>query len=64
MYYTTPANPASEWGYLATLARGMHVHKFFCFPWDMDAFIETVYVNFHCGVCATLIFCYKIASVT
>ena len=27
MYYTAPANPASEWGDLVTLARGMHVRK-------------------------------------
>ena len=24
---------------------------------------ENVHANFHCGVCATLIFCYKMASV-
>ena len=36
---------------------------------DMDAFIvildtgENVHANFHCGVSATLIFCYKFPSV-
>ena len=68
--------PASEWGDLATPARRMHVHKsLVSYSSDMDAFIailhahrENVHVNFHWGgggggVCATLIFCYKISSV-
>ena len=49
------ANPASEWGDLVTLARGMIVHKsLVSYPCDMDAFIgmlrahrKNVHANFH-----------------
>ena len=48
------ATPASEWGDLAALARGMQVRKV---P------LKHVQANFHCGVCAAFKFCHKIASV-
>ena len=65
------ANSVTEWGDLATLARGMHMWKSLVgYPRDMDAFIgllcarrEHVNAYFHCRVCLTLIFCYKIANV-
>ena len=65
------ANPASEWGDLATLAREMHVRKsLISYNRYMDAFIgilyaykENVHVNFYFTVCATLMFCHKITSV-
>ena len=65
MYYTPGANPVSECGDLATLARGRHVCKsFVSYPRDMDASIgilracrENLHDKFYCGVCATLIFC-------
>ena len=65
------ANPAIEWGDLATLAREMHVRKSLVNnPWEMDAFMsilrarrENVHVNFHCRACVTFKLCYKIASV-
>ena len=58
MYYTVRANPASQSGDLATLARRLHVCKsLVSYPWDMDAFVvillarrENVHANFHCGV--------------
>ena len=71
MYYMAWANPASEWEDLATLAREMHVRKsLVSYPQEMHAFMailrasrDNVHVNFHWGVCATLKFCYKIASI-
>ena len=63
------AHPASEWGDLTR--RRMHLHKsFVSYPSDKDVFIvilraprENVHANVHCGICATLKFCYKIANV-
>ena len=71
LYYTECTNPASEWGDLATLARGMHMCKpGISYARDMDAIMgilracrENVHANFHCGFYAILIFCCKIASV-
>ena len=71
MYVTTHANNVSKWGDLTTLAREMHMRKsLVSYPREMDAFMailracrENVHVSFHCRVCATLKFCYKIARV-
>ena len=62
MYHAEGANPVSEWGALATLARITHVLKSLLnFPWDMDAFVvilcaaeNNVHVSFHCGVSTQL----------
>ena len=57
------ANPASEWGDLATLARGMHLRKsLVSHPRDMDAFITILRAHFLCVIC--VIFCYKFTSLT
>ena len=60
------ANPASGWGRLCNTRKENACAQ----VGNMDVFIAilharrgNVYFNFYCGVCATLIFCYKIASV-
>ena len=67
MYKTAHANPASEWGNLATLARRMHMCKSLmrhgAFIGILHAHRENVHTNFHCSVFVTLIFCYKITSI-
>ena len=55
---------------LATLARRMHVCKSLklplrhgCVGSHTACTQKNVHANFYCGVCATLIYCYKITSV-